>query len=78
MNRPEIRQWRAGSADTKEDLDLAGLLVLVACGDHQAFERVYGQLAGPVYGLVRQVLRDPAQSEEIARSRGCSAWPSAR
>ena len=28
-------------------------------GDHRAFELVYGELAGPVYGVVRQVLRDP-------------------
>jgi hypothetical protein len=59
MSRPETRPWRTGSADPAEDqdLDLASLLALVARGDHRAFELVYGKLAGPVYGLVRQVLR---------------------
>jgi RNA polymerase sigma-70 factor, ECF subfamily len=78
MNRPEIRQWRPGSATTEEeDLDLAGLLALVARGDHQAFEQVYGRLAGPVYGLVRQVLRDPAQSEEVAQEVLLEVWRTA-
>jgi RNA polymerase sigma-70 factor, ECF subfamily len=78
MNRPEVRQWRPGSTATEEqDLDLAGLLALVARGDHQAFERVYGSLAGPVYGLVRQVLRDPAQSEEVAQEVLLEVWRTA-
>jgi len=74
MNRPEARQRRAGSP---EDLDLAGLLTLVARGDHRAFELVYGRLAGPVYGLVRQVLRDPAQSEEVAQEVLLEVWRTA-
>ena len=45
---------------------LAGLLAQVARGDHLAFEEVYDQFAGPVYGLVRKLRRDPAQSEEVA------------
>jgi len=78
MNRPEIRQWQPGSTATEdEDLDLAGLLALVARGNHQAFERVYNSLAGPVYGLVRQVLRDPAQSEEVAQEVLLEVWRTA-
>ncbi len=49
----------------------------VARGDHQAFEVVYGQLAGPVYGVVRQVLRDPAQSEEVAQEVLLEVWRTA-
>ena len=80
MRRTEIRQLRPdpGSAeDTDRDPDLAGLLALVARGDHRAFELVYGELAGPVYGLVRQVLRDPAQSEEIAQEVLLEIWRTA-
>jgi RNA polymerase sigma-70 factor, ECF subfamily len=79
MSRPETRPWRTGSADPAEDqdLDLASLLALVARGDHRAFELVYGTLAGPVYGLVRQVLRDPAQSEEVAQEVLLEVWRSA-
>jgi RNA polymerase sigma-70 factor, ECF subfamily len=57
--------------------DLVGLLALVARGDHRAFELVYAELAGPVYGVVRQVLRDPAQSEEIAQEVLLEIWRTA-
>jgi RNA polymerase sigma-70 factor, ECF subfamily len=79
MNGPEPSRWRAGSTGTPADegLDLAGLLALVARGDHRAFELVYGRLAGPVYGLVRQVLRDPAQSEEVAQEVLLEVWRTA-
>jgi RNA polymerase sigma-70 factor (ECF subfamily) len=49
----------------------------VARGDHRAFELVYGELAGPVYGVVRQVLRDPAQSEEVAQEVLLEVWRAA-
>ena len=38
---------------------------------------VYGELAGPVYGVVRQVLRDPAQSEEVAQEVLLEVWRTA-
>ncbi len=57
--------------------DLAAQLVLVSRGDHRAFELVYGELAGPVYGVVRQVLRDPAQSEEVAQEVLLEIWRTA-
>ena len=63
MSRPDIRHWQP---PTEAEPDLAALVARVARGDHRAFELVYGELAGPVYGVVRQVLRDPAQSEEVA------------
>src|SRR5450432_598643 len=78
MNRPEIRAARPDPGPAEgEDQDLAFLLAQVARGDHQAFEAVYGQLAGPVYGVVRQVLRDPAQSEEVAQEVLLEVWRSA-
>ena len=54
--------------------DLASLLTRVARGDQAAFEAVYDQLAGAVYGLVRKVLRDPAQSEEVAQEVLLEVW----
>ena len=80
MRRTEIRHLRPDpgpAEDTDRDPDLAGLLALVARGDHRAFELVYGELAGPVYGVVRQVLRDPAHSEEIAQEVLLEIWRTA-
>jgi len=57
--------------------DPAGLLARVARGDHAAYEVVYDQFAGPVYGLVRKVLRDPAQSEEVAQEVLLEVWRTA-
>ena len=76
MSRPEIRQLQPEPAPEYEP-DLAAQLALVARGDHQAFERIYGELAGPVYGVVRQVLRDPAQSEEVAQEVLLEIWRTA-
>jgi RNA polymerase sigma-70 factor (ECF subfamily) len=57
--------------------DLARLLVRVARGDERAFEGVYDQLARPVYGLVHKVVRDPAQSEEVAQEVLLEVWRTA-
>ena len=78
MNRPETRQRRSDPVPAEgEERDLALLLAHVARGDHEAFEVVYGELAGPVYGMVRQVLRDPAQSEEVAQEVLLEVWRTA-
>jgi RNA polymerase sigma-70 factor (ECF subfamily) len=57
--------------------DLNRLLGLVARGDEQAFEAVYDQLVKPAYGVIRRVLRDPAQSEEVAQEVLLEVWRTA-
>lgn len=59
------------------DRDLDGLLAHVARGDEAAFAALYDQLAGPVYGLIRRVVRDPAQSEEVAQEVLLELWRTA-
>ena len=59
------------------DRDLDGLLTKVARGDEGAFAGVYDRLSGPVYGLIRRVVRDPAQSEEVAQEVLLEVWRSA-
>jgi RNA polymerase sigma-70 factor, ECF subfamily len=57
--------------------DLNWLLGHVARGDQDAFAAVYDRLAGPVYGLICKVMRDPAQSEEVAQEVLLEVWRSA-
>ena len=53
------------------------LLLLVARGDSRAFERLYDRVANSVFGVVRRVLRDPAQSEEVTQEVLVEVWRSA-
>ncbi|MFK0111059.1 sigma-70 family RNA polymerase sigma factor [Streptomyces sp. NPDC091217] len=53
------------------------LLLLVAAGDEKAFEDLYALVSGPVFGLVRRVVRDPAQSEEVSQEVLLELWRSA-
>ncbi len=75
MDAHDMRPTGAGPGLPEgKDRDLDGLLTLVARGDERAFASVYDQLAGPVYGLVRRVVRNPAQSEEVAQEVLLEVW----
>jgi RNA polymerase sigma-70 factor (ECF subfamily) len=69
-----MRASRLGDDGGGGDTDLDRLIVLVARGDQDAFEAVYDRLAGPVYGLICKVLRDPTQSEEVAQEVLLEVW----
>ncbi|WP_419995561.1 sigma-70 family RNA polymerase sigma factor [Streptomyces boninensis] len=58
-------------------LDLGDLLTEVARGDQDAFAAVYDQVSGPVLGLVRSVLRNPEQSEEVTQEVLVEVWRTA-
>lgn len=64
-------------ADHQAPERLEDLLVRVARGDTAAYEAVYTRVSGPVYGLIRRVLRDPAQSEEVAQEVLLTVWRTA-
>jgi RNA polymerase sigma-70 factor, ECF subfamily len=68
---------RGGSPGGSAERNLDWLLAHVARGDQGAFEQLYDRLAGPVYGLIRKVLRDPAQSEEVAQEVLLEVWRNA-
>jgi RNA polymerase sigma-70 factor, ECF subfamily len=78
MNPGDMRAVRPGSGlGEGRGQDLDGLLDRVARGDQDAFEAVYDQLAGPAYGLIRKVVRDPAQSEEVTQEVLLEVWRTA-
>ena len=61
----------------RADADLDTLLTHVAKGDQAAFEALYDQLAASVYGLIRKVLRNPSQAEEVAQEVLLEVWRTA-
>ncbi len=76
-NDSDASRFKSATTDRRGDRDLDDLLVLVARGDSEAFEAVYDRLAGPVYGVIRRVLRDPSQSEEVAQEVLLEVWRTA-
>jgi RNA polymerase sigma-70 factor (ECF subfamily) len=58
-------------------VDADELLRRVARGDERAFAELYDLLSPRVYGLIRRVLRDPAQSEEVAQEVMVEVWRNA-
>jgi RNA polymerase sigma-70 factor, ECF subfamily len=78
MSGGDVRAARPGSGlEEGRDQDLDHLLGMVARGDHAAFEAVYDRLAGPAYGLIRRVVRDQAQSEEVTQEALLEVWRTA-
>ena len=66
---------RSVSGARRDGLEL--IMAEVAKGDHAAFRVVYDQVASAVLGIVRRVLRDPAQSEEVMQEVLLEIWRTA-
>ncbi|CAM5258071.1 RNA polymerase sigma factor OS=Streptomyces antimycoticus OX=68175 GN=SSPO_027620 PE=3 SV=1 [Streptomyces antimycoticus] len=50
---------------------------MVARGDQNAFGALYDAVSGPVLGLARSLLRNPAQAEEVTQEVLVAVWRSA-
>jgi hypothetical protein len=71
-NDSDASRFTSATTDRRGERDLDLLLVHVARGDKEAFEAVYDRLAGPVYGVIRRVLRDPSQSRPTQVALRCA------
>lgn len=56
---------------------LEQLLVAIASGDRGAFSQLYDQTAPRVFGLVRRLLVDSAQAEEVTQDVFLETWQTA-
>jgi RNA polymerase sigma-70 factor (ECF subfamily) len=66
-----------GDGAARDGVDADALLRSVARGDEQAFTRLYDLVIVRVYGLVRRVVRDPAQAEEVTQEIMVEVWRTA-
>ena len=71
------RARQAADPGTGAAPDLAAQLSLVARGDTAAFDALFEQVGPSVFGTVRRVIRDPAQSEEVTQDVLLEVWRTA-
>jgi len=73
-------RWRrrpgAPLAETPSD-GLDDLLRRVATGDEAAFAAVYDRVSAAVYGTIKRVLRNPAQTDEVTQETFLDVWRTA-
>lgn len=67
---PGIRESPdSATADEPEEL-----MRRVTLGDEAAFEQLYDQFSGRVFGLSRRIVRNPSQAEEVAQEVFLEIW----
>ncbi|HEY7145689.1 MAG TPA: ECF RNA polymerase sigma factor SigK [Streptosporangiaceae bacterium] len=71
------RRDQLPGAGTGGGPELGALISQMARGDQAAFQGVYDLAAGHILGIVRAVVRDPAQSEEVTQEVLLDLWRSA-
>lgn len=74
-NRRRLRAVDERTASAPRDEQ--DLLVDVAGGDQAAFGELYDRVADTVHGVVRRVIGDPAQSEEVTQEVLVEVWRTA-
>jgi RNA polymerase sigma-70 factor, ECF subfamily len=70
-------RWLTPVPAAKAKADADELLGRTARGDERAFAALYDLVSARVYGLIRRVLRDPAQAEEVAQEVMVEVWRNA-
>lgn len=70
----QVRRVDPVEEPPEEADDLADLVRRASLGGLDAFEGVYRELSGPVFGLVRRVLLDKAHAEEVTQEVFLEVW----
>ena len=58
-------------------MDDGELMAAIARGDESAFGELYDRMGRMVYGVVRRVIRDPSQSDEVTQEVFLEVWRTA-
>ncbi|TCC57781.1 sigma-70 family RNA polymerase sigma factor [Kribbella pittospori] len=69
--------WPAGPQTRPGEVSDGDLLARAAGGDTAAFSALYDRVTPWVFGLVRRILRNPAQSEEVTQEVMIDVWRTA-
>ncbi|MFI6676241.1 ECF RNA polymerase sigma factor SigK [Kribbella sp. NPDC050470] len=77
MPEPIPLPWPGGSSTRPGEVSDGDLLVRTGRGDKAAFSTLYDRVAPSVFGLVRRILRNPAQSEEVTQEVMLDVWRTA-
>jgi RNA polymerase sigma-70 factor (ECF subfamily) len=77
MSASHRRLWSVPDGGPAGGATLEDVVDRVALGDEQAFEELYQRMAGQVLGVALRVVRDPAQSEEVAQEVLVEVWRTA-
>lgn len=74
-NSPDADDGVPAALSASRDGDrLAGLMKRSGRGDEAAFAALYDEIGGRIYGIVLKVVRDHAQSEEVAQEVFLEIW----
>lgn len=60
-----------------ENAQLDAVLMAVARGDRNSFANLYDSVIPAVFGLIRRIVRDPSQSEEVTQEVMLEVWRTA-
>jgi RNA polymerase sigma-70 factor (ECF subfamily) len=72
LMEPDVGDALSGMRDSPEHR-----LARVATGDKQAFAELYDTTASRIFGLVKRLLVDPAQAEEVTQEIYLEIWQTA-